>query len=436
MKYLAIIFVSLFFIISCSEKAPVETTNGEGNIVLSFNKSEIPNSVYLIEVFLKRDGFDTISEELIPINGSNAEVYFEEVAVGSWTLEVNAYSVNHDLLYTGEAIVNVELNKITPVFIQLHYVSDGMTGSIYIYVNWESSINIGWFDYPANPILERLNNSNDYKGVGSSIVLKEQIGYKMWFTGLAGDQSHIYLAISDDGLNWKRISDEPVISPGTIGKWDDRNVSAGPVIRKDGQYVMYYSGRSTTEIESSPWHIGIATSIDGTHWEKRPDPVLSGSIGAWDLKIAASDVKIIDGIYYMYYTGKTGLYDHQIGMAISVDGISWTKYENNPILSPQAWEGEGYYWPSVIQQGNQYTMVYMNSIAHKSGFGFAYSNDGISWVKASDNPFVTSDETVNHWDRILYPNFTVLNNEYRIYYTGYNVSTDERAICVIRKFKK
>jgi len=432
MKYLIIIFVSLLFIFSCSEKAPVETTNGEGNVVLSFNKSDIPDSVYLIKVFLKRDGFDTITKELNPKNGSNAEVYFEEVAVGSWNLEVNAYSVNHNLLYAGEAIVNVELNKITPVFIQLHYVSGGMTGSIYIYVSWESPINVGWFDYPANPLIEGLDTFRDYKGVGEPIVIQDQLGFKMWFTGLAGDQSHIYLAVSDDGLNWRRMSEEPVISPGPETTWDSRNVFAGPVIIKDGMYLMYYCGRDKSESEYSPWHVGLATSMDGIHWEKRPDPILEGSNGEWDLKITASDVTVINDVYYMYYTGKTELNDHKIGLATSTDGINWIKYEGNPLFSEsQEWEGEGYYWPSVIKYNNQYTMVYQNSYANESGFGLAYSVDGKNWKKYSDNPFFTHKETVNHWDRVLYPNFLVLDNEIRIYYTGVDPIM---SIGVIRKF--
>ncbi|NOX64326.1 MAG: hypothetical protein GXO85_00675 [Chlorobi bacterium] len=388
MKYLVIILASLFFIISCSEKAPVETTNGEGNVVLSFNKSEIPDSVYLIEVFLKRDGFDTITKELNPKNDSNAEVYFEEVAVGNWNLDVNAYSINHNLLYTGEAIIYVEANKVTPVFIQLHYVNGDRTGSVYIYISWESPINVGWFDYPANPILEMQNNSFDNKGVLHPFVLKVDNGFIMWYTGLAGNSSHIYAANSSDGLNWTPYSSEPVLSPDPASSWENRNVTGSFVIKENGLFKMYYTGRSSSESDYSQWNIGLATSEDGYHWKRRKDPVFRGAVGQWDLKVGVSDIEIIDGVYYMYYTGKTYLSDHQIGIATSIDGITWERYGANPVLADhQSWEGAGYYYPTVIKTDGSYYMIYMNSVSNVSGFGYATSTDGLNWEKSKSNPF-------------------------------------------------
>ena len=435
MKHLTIILVSLFFIMSCSEKALVETTVGDGDVILSFNKSEIPSNVNSIEVILSREGFDDITKEFIPTNDSNAEVFFEEVTVGNWNLEVNAYSADHNLLYTGEAVVSVEANKVTPVFIQLHYVNGGETGSVYIFVSWESSMNVGWFDYPANPILEMQNNSFDYKGILHPFVLKVDDKFIMWYTGLAGSSSHIYAAISTDGLNWTPYSSEPVISPDPASTWENRNVAGTFVIKENGIFKLYYTGRSSTEGDYSPWNIGLATSEDGFHWEKRKDPVFSGIVGQWDLKVGVSDIEIIDGLYFMYYTGKTYLSDHQIGLATSIDGINWERYGGNPILTDhQSWEGAGYYYPTVIKKDDSYHMIYMNSVSNVSGFGYATSSDGLNWKKSESNPFITSDETYSKWERILYPNIVELENEYRIYYTGNNVSTDERAICVMRKF--
>lgn len=138
----------------------------------------------------------------------------------------------------------------------------------------------------------------------------------------------------------------------------------------------------------------------------------------------------------MYYTGKTYLNDHQIGIATSADGINWERYGTNPILSEnQSWEGPGNYYPTVIKVNNLYHMIYMNSDSDISGFGYATSNDGLNWVKNDFNPFITSDLTYNKWERILYPNIMKTENEYRIYYTGYNLSQGERAICVLSSFK-
>lgn len=219
MKHLIIIFVSMLFIISCNEKIPTETTTGDGNVLLSFNKSEIPESVSLIEVILSKEDFDDITEKLRPQNDSNTEVYFEEIAVGDWNLKVNAYSVNNKLLYTGEAIISVVANIVTPVFLQLKYVNGYSTGSVFIYITWEDNGLEYWLDYRENPILVKQNSNLDYKGVAHPCVLKTEDKHIMWYTSLSGSSSYIYAAVSSDGLNWIPYSSQPVLSPDPASNW-------------------------------------------------------------------------------------------------------------------------------------------------------------------------------------------------------------------------
>ncbi len=72
------------------------------------------------------------------------------------------------------------------------------------------------------------------------------------------------------------------------------------------------------------------------HWEKHPDnPVLTpGSPGEWDEDcISPSSVIYYDSTYHMWYTsGRFDTIPHRIGHATSPDGITWTKDTNNPVL--------------------------------------------------------------------------------------------------------
>jgi predicted GH43/DUF377 family glycosyl hydrolase len=236
--------------------------------------------------------------------------------------------------------------------------------------------------------------------------------YKMWYTGLSnGSVSHGLYAESPDGVNWIKHP-TPVLSPGNQS-WDYTATIPGALLKDGDLYKMYYVGWGN---QSSNWHIGLATSPDGKNWTKHSTPVISGSTG-WEYQVIPSAVfKENDG-YKLFYMGKNGSI-YKIGLAVSSNGINWYKYSNNPVLSATlAWEGGAIMHPSIIKDNNKYKMVYGN--ISNSAFGFAESDDGITWTKASQ-PFFNKQNTSNNWGLggIAYPSYIKIDNEYRIYYSG------------------
>ena len=162
---------------------------------------------------------------------------------------------------------------------------------------------------------------------------------------------------------------------------------------------------------------------DGINWEKSPSPILSGNISSEDARINASFILKKDNQYYLYYTySAISNSTYKIGLAISDDGIHFTKYQNNPILkSTETWESLGIGWPSILKDNGNYKMVYSNaSNSFPTGFGTAVSNDGINWTKENNNPFFTVYNSTMQVDQILFPYAIKVNNEERIYYTGFN----------------
>ena len=436
MKKIILLAIITLGLSSCSPESITDSSNQVGKVYLNLDKANTPDDVVLIRAELQSEKFENQENEIAPQSSNSSEIYFDKVEAGNWEIEISAYNSDETLIYFGSSKISVTDGDITVVAIELSRVAGSSTGSVYIFVTWNDNIFNSWIDYPANPILEKQNNSLDYKGICPSSVVKVDDHYIMWYSSLSGSSSHIYAATSKDGLNWTPYSTEPVFSPDPTSTWDNRNVSGSTVIIEDGLFKMYYTGRSSAESTYSPWYVGLAVSTDGFNWERRKNPVFSGAIGEWDIKIAASDIRIIDGTYYMYYTGKTELNDHQIGIATSYDGINWVRNENNPILSSsQTWEGPGCYFPTILKVKDLYHMVYMNSASGISGFGYATSSDGLNWVKNESNPFITSNETYKKWERILYPFIIELEDEYRIYYTGANISEDDRTVCVLRSFK-
>jgi predicted GH43/DUF377 family glycosyl hydrolase len=237
----------------------------------------------------------------------------------------------------------------------------------------------------------------------------------MWYYGEEGaGVKYVLYAESNDGISWQRPINEPVLSPGPSGSWDSWAVHPGAIIKDGELFKMYYPGWADTY---GRWDIGLAFSNDGINWEKFPTPVLYGTSG-WEFQIHASSIIKHNDLYYLYYTGRN-LPELKIGLATSADGINWTRYSGNPILTnTESWEESGVYYPTVIKENDQFKMIYMNS--NGTGFGMAYSSDGINWTKDNSNPFFTNENTSNSWaaNKIAYPNIIKLLGEYRVYYSG------------------
>lgn len=105
----------------------------------------------------------------------------------------------------------------------------------------------------------------------------------------------------------------------------------------------------------------------------------------------------------------------------STDRIHWSRNQSNPILvADQSWEGSGIYYATVHQENNRFVMYYMNSSG--TGFGEATSSDGINWIKDNKNPFFTNEDTHDNWAnyKIAYPFYSQINDQDRIYYTGFD----------------
>ncbi len=155
--------------------------------------------------------------------------------------------------------------------------------------------------------------------------------FMMWYTGSGQDPQRIGLATSEDGVAWTRYQGNPVLTLGSSAQWDANAVNEAWVVYDGGQYKMWYGGQvwtSSGDIQS--WSIGYATSPDGIHWTKYSgNPVLTkGPSGSWDDKWVWRPIVLVTGSsYVMYYRGVSSQLGSQAkaGMATSSDGIHWTK---------------------------------------------------------------------------------------------------------------
>jgi predicted GH43/DUF377 family glycosyl hydrolase len=400
-------------IISCSNNS-VESPSDTGRVSLKFDKTSVPENVVIVQATLTKENHDPIIGLLNLLDINSAEIFLDAIPVGQWHLLVEAFDETDTVLFRGETEITILAGEITTVSLSLQSTGFG-TGSIYIIVNWGQT---GWIDNVNNPILIKFNNQFDYTGVSHPYVLKDDDGYKMWFHGLSDHgKAVIYLANSSDGKNWTRFVNEPVLMNGEPGSWDSLSVSAPVVIKENNLYKMYYTGHNDS---FGQWSIGLAISYDGVVWEKTGDPVLSGSIVTNDFKLTASDIQKINGAYYLYLTCKNEINDYIIRLATSPDGLNWQMTYEPLLVKTEEWEGNAIYFPSIVQIGSQFKMVYMNSpINDNYAFGTAVSLDGVHWTKTINNPIFTELSTNNNYSKIAYPHYHYEDNNEMIFYTGW-----------------
>jgi len=223
------------------------------------------------------------------------------------------------------------------------------------------------------------------------------------------------LAISNDGLNYKKFSGNPVLAPDNEG-FDAYTAAVGIVVKIDSGWAMYYNGQELAFYTPGP-SIGRATAnqLSGP-WIKRENPVLtSSSRGEWDagFTIPSSVIAMEDGSYIMYYSGGKEISiwkDFYIGMATSKDGIHWTKYDDpsttqhpfadsDPVIKTSTkgdWKHEYLWMPNVIKSPDGFHMYFTESSIKNNKeileIGYATSKDGIHWEKYHGNPIFTRED--------------------------------------------
>lgn len=182
---------------------------------------------------------------------------------------------------------------------------------------------------------------------------------------------------------------QPVLSPGNPGDWDCSDVLNPSVVFLDHQFWNFYSG-----FDGKTWYTGLATSPDGTSWNRR-GRVLAPESSGWDRGYIAANGAAIwrhGEFLYWYEAG-----DHEgvkrIGLARSPDGLHFRK-EPNPVLDTgpyQSWDERAVADPYVIEAGEWLYMYYLGqdrAVPPRQRIGLARSRDGISWQKLRSNPIL------------------------------------------------
>jgi predicted GH43/DUF377 family glycosyl hydrolase len=305
---------------------------------------------------------------------------------------------------------------------QIHFYKMLMLITVLMLSNAGLFAQVTWTKYPGNPVLTGQPGTwYAYVTMNSVLYNADSSRYEMWFT--AGTQIGYPYAIgfawSADGISWNVYSPNPVLTP-TSGSWDAYTVLAPYVLRENGQYKMWYSGCQTDALTQ---RIGYATSSDGINWTKHAsNPVLEPGSEPWEsAAVAYPCIMPYSNGYKMWYGGYSAdMSVTAIGNAVSPDGINWERYTANPVLPPGAsgqWD-HVVFGPRVLEIDNIYYMFYTGEtvvyVADK--IGLAVSSDGLVWTKSG----IVLQPTSGQWDgnRTNLGSVVIENDTLKMYYCG------------------
>jgi predicted GH43/DUF377 family glycosyl hydrolase len=137
-----------------------------------------------------------------------------------------------------------------------------------------------------------------------------------------------------------RPNPESVFACPIMGKgirWEEMNTYNPAAVVKDGKVYLFY--RADGHNPECGWgrvcRIGLATSEDGIHFTRRPEPVLypeNDEFKKYEWAGGCEDLHVIegeDGVYYMNYTthtSKNAPIADTLSIASSRDLVHWTKH--------------------------------------------------------------------------------------------------------------
>lgn len=233
------------------------------------------------------------------------------------------------------------------------------------------------------------------------------------------------------------LAKDPIMSLGKKGCFDEFGTYPASVIRIEDEVWCYYAG--WTRAASVPFNVGVglAKSTDGGETFKRlgDGPILPYTTDE-PFTISGPKVRKFNGKYYLFYVagnewikiGGRSEISHRIRMAVSDDGLEWTRFNRDII--PNFWDDhESQASPDVFYANGKYHMFFCGWVPRsfrETGsrqIGYASSNDLLHWTRDDSRAGITMGAEEHAFDNemVAYPHVFELDGKTYMLYLGNSV---------------
>jgi hypothetical protein len=219
---------------------------------------------------------------------------------------------------------------------------------------------------------------------------------------------------ADDPANVLYVHDQPVLSLGKLGTFDDSGAMPSCIVDHDGKKYLFYTGWNRGVTVPYRNASGLAVSIDGGRSFERvfEGPVIDRT--RVDPYFCGAPFAMIDeGRWKLWYISATGFLQvkgkaepvYQIKYTESADGCEWARTDTVCLTYKSA--GEAITRPCVLKENGRYRMWYCHrgSVDFRTDkatayrIGYAESNDGTQWTRMDDRVGIERSE--EGWDSMM-----------------------------------
>lgn len=231
-----------------------------------------------------------------------------------------------------------------------------------------------------------------------------------------------------NNFNIINISEQPVLSPGKIGHFDEHGVFPASIINYNNKKYLYFIGWNQGYKQPLFYaSIGLAVSEDNGNTFKKISNVPVMSRSEYDPCLVTSpNVFLENNIWKMTYVSgvKWELVDEQlksfyhIKYAESDNGIDW-KRDGTICIDFRDEKETNIARSAVIKENGVYKMwfCYVYDTA-KYRMGYAESYDCKTWIRKDAEAGITISENDFDSEMTCYPNIIVINGKKHMFYNG------------------
>jgi predicted GH43/DUF377 family glycosyl hydrolase len=258
-----------------------------------------------------------------------------------------------------------------------------------------------------------------------------------------------FLARSDDLLHWQKLG--KILSFTQTNDWDAWQADGGIALadyrwngtheleKFDGKFWLAYIGGARQGYETDPLSLGIAWTKSPTktnEWQRLPEnPVLSGKDAEarpfetktlYKSQIIHDEGRSLGWPFVMFYNAKHKNGFEQIGMAVSRDLKTWSRYGTNSVIVNGEAKKNGISGdPQIVKIGDVWVMFYFGAGWKPKAFDtFACAYDLVHWTKWTGahlvEPTEPFDQTYAHkpwvlkWNGVVYHFYCAVGSEGRV----------------------
>lgn len=183
--------------------------------------------------------------------------------------------------------------------------SDGNKATI---ATMKSDNGIDWYDKETLQLSYR-------NSVHDPFMLIDDNGYQLYFASSNFGNISLWTSVSQDGVNFQKGNEREILR--SEYPWEGSNLSCPSVIEDNSLQYLFYAG------SGNGWAIGMATSLDGTNWQKcGNNPFIPAGSGP--------QIVNYNNVFYLFYQSPTGL---QVQQTDSLNGCA-TVWTNRHSISP------------------------------------------------------------------------------------------------------